>query len=86
MCEHWYEGEIQTQLSEVFNGVGRLRPRQVTLHIDSRVKPVTKPLRRTRFNLRDKVSDKFKKLLDKDNIEPVEGLTLWVDPILTVPK
>ena len=80
------EREIKAQLPEVFNGVGKLKSRQVTLHIDPRVKPVAKPPRRTPFNLRDNVTAKIKELLDKDIIEPVEGPTPWVNPIVIVPK
>ena len=38
------------------------------------------------LNFRDKVSAKITELLDKDIIEPVEGLTPWVNPIVIVPK
>lgn len=80
------EAQLQSQYPEVFSGVGKLKSRQVALHIDPKVKPVAQPLRRIPFNLRDKVEDKIKELLDKDIIEPVEGPTPWVNPVVIVPK
>ena len=77
---------LKIQYPEVFNGVGKLKTRQVTLHIDPSVKPVAQPLRRTPFNLRKKVEEKIKDLIDMDIIEAVDGPTPWVNPVVIVPK
>ena len=66
--------------------MGKLKSHQVTLHIKPKVKPVAQPLWSTPFNLRAKVSDKIKELLDKDIIEPVEGPNPWVSSIVIVTK
>ena len=50
------------------------------------VPPVVQPVRRTQFSLRDKVKEKIEELAVMDIIEPVEGPTLWVSPVVVVPK
>ena len=62
---------LKQQYPEVFSGIGKINTKQISLHIDSEVKPVAQPLRRTPFNLRQKVEKKIKELLDMDIIEPV---------------
>ena len=76
------EVNMKSQYPSVFGGVGKLKSRRVTLYIDPKVKPAAQTFRRTPFNLRGKVSDKIKKLLDKDIIEPVESSTPWVNPVI----
>ena len=50
------------------------------------VPPVAQPVRRIPFSLRDKVKEKIEELVAMDMIEPVEGPTLWVSPVVVVPK
>ena len=78
--------EIRRQYLSVFQGVGKLKSKQVTLHIDTSVQPVAQPLRRMPFNLREKVETKIDELLDLDIIERVDGPTPWVNPVVVVPK
>ena len=77
---------LKEQYPEMFSGVGKLNTKQISLHIDPEVKPVAQPLRRTPFNLRQKVEKKIKELLDMDIIEPVNGPTPWVNAAVIVPK
>ena len=77
---------LQQQFPEVFSGVGKLKSKQVTLHVDPKVKPVAQPLRRTPFNLQEKVERKIQELLDCDIIEEVDGPTPWVNPVVIIPK
>ena len=58
----------------------------MTLHVDPKVKPVAQPLRRTLFNLQEKVEKKIQELLDYDIIEEVDGPTPWVNPVVIIPK
>ena len=58
----------------------------VQLHINQDVKPIAQPARRVPFSLRDKVEEKINELVSPDIIEPVEGPTLWVNPVVIVPK
>ena len=50
---------LQQQFPEVFSGIGKLKSKQVTLHVNPKVKPVAQPLRRTSFNLQEKVEKKI---------------------------
>ena len=80
-------GEIlQKKFPEVFNGFGKLKGRAVKLHTDPNVTPVAQPLRRTPFSLRLKVEAKIQELIDLDIIEPAQGPTPWVNPVVVVPK
>ena len=78
--------DLERQYPEVFHGIGKLKGREITLHVDPSVEPVAQRLRRTPFNLREKVENKTQELLDADIIEQVEGPTPWVNPIVVVPK
>ena len=71
---------------DVFHGIGKLHSRQVKLHVDENVTPIAQPLRRTPYNVRDKVEAKINKLIDCDIIEPVENAPLCVNPVVIVPK
>ena len=76
----------QQQYPDVYKGVGKLRDVQVTIHTDPEVRPIAQPLRRTPYQLRQKVDRKIQELLKMDIIEPVEGPTPWVNPVVIVPK
>ena len=78
--------QIMDNYKEVFQGVGKLKDYQLKLHIDPNVTPVAQPARRIPFSLRDKVKDKINELIGMDIIEPVEGPTPWVSPVVVVPK
>ena len=77
---------LQQKYPQVFNGVDKLKDRTVQLHIDTDVRPIAQPIRKTPFSLRSKVENKIKELVDLDIIEPVEGPTPWVNPVVVVPK
>ena len=82
--------KLKQQYPDVFEGVGKLKNKQISLDIDPTVKPVAQPYRRIPFNLREKVKDKTTELLDLGIIEPVdepvEGPAPWVNPVVIVPK
>ena len=77
---------LQEKYPEVSSGVGKLKGRAVQLHIDPNVKPVAQPIRRTPFSLRSKVEEKIQELISLDIIEPADGPTPWVNPVVVVPK
>ncbi|KAJ8411216.1 hypothetical protein AAFF_G00172220 [Aldrovandia affinis] len=77
---------LEQQYPKLFQGVGKLNSKQVSLHINPEVKPVAQPLRRIPFNLRGAVEARIKQLMDMDIIEPVDGPTPWVNPVVIVPK
>lgn len=70
----------------LFEGIGKLKGFQAKLHIDPDVKPVAQPVRRIPFGLRSKVEAELQRLQDQDIIEPVEGPTPWVSPVVVIPK
>ena len=80
------EEEILCDYKEIFKGVGKLRGYQVKLYVDPEVPAVAQPVRRTPFSLREKVKKKIEELVAMDIIEPVEGPTPWVSPVVVVPK
>ena len=55
---------------------------QVHLHIDPSVPLVTQPHRRIPFHLRKKLDTELDKLERQGIIEPVDGPTPWVPPLL----
>jgi hypothetical protein len=77
---------VISEFDEVFHGVGKLKDVQVHLHIDKNVKPVVQPTRRIPFALRQKVAHELERLQQNDIIEPAQGPTLWVSPIVAFPK
>ncbi|KAJ8416539.1 hypothetical protein AAFF_G00358270 [Aldrovandia affinis] len=60
---------LQQQYPTVFQGVGKLKTKQVKLYIDTNVTPVAQPLRRIPFNLRGPVEGI---LLSEKGIGPTE--------------
>lgn len=77
---------MRSQYPDVFQGVGKLNTKQVSLYVNPDAQPVAQPLRRIPFNLRGPLERKIKELLDMDIIEEVNGPTPWVNPVVVVPK
>ena len=71
---------------EIFEGAGKFRDYQVKLHVDPEVTALAQPVRRTPFSLRENVKKKIEELIAMDIIEPLEGPTPWVSPVVVVPK
>lgn len=78
--------KIVIENPEVFNGVGKLKDFQLKIHADPTVRPVAQPPRRIPFHLRKQVAAKVEELERLDIIEPAEGPTPWVSPLVVVPK
>ena len=79
------EGIVSKHLS-VFSGVGKLKNFQVKIHIDPTVTPVIQPLKRLPYHTRAKVSEELDRLLKLNIIEPAEGHSRWINPVVVVPK
>ena len=86
ICTVTSKETIMSDYKEIFEGVGKLKDYQVKLHVNPDVPHVAQPVRRTPFSLRDKVKEKIEELVAMDIIEPVEGPTPWVSPVVVVPK
>ncbi|XP_068758051.1 uncharacterized protein [Montipora capricornis] len=81
------ESCIREKYKALFTGVGFLKGYELKLHIDETVKPVTQPVRRIPFGLREKVDKKLDQLLELDIIEEVpDGPSGWISPLVVVPK
>ena len=74
------------QNSVLFQGIGKLKDREIELHIDESVQPVAQPHRRIPFHLREKVENELDRLEQLDIIEKVDGPTDWISPVVIAPK
>jgi hypothetical protein len=74
--------------SKVFQGVGKLKNRQIELIVDKSVKPIAQRQRRIPFHLRGKVDTELCRLEQEDIIEkvPYTDETAWISPVVIVPK
>lgn len=78
--------QIVKKLPECFTEFGKLKDFQLEIPIDESVKPVVQTLRRIPFDLGDQLESKLDELEKLDIIEKTTGPTLWVSPIVVVPK
>ncbi|KAK3743001.1 hypothetical protein QZH41_007219 [Actinostola sp. cb2023] len=83
---HFSPQSIFDDFKECLEGVGKLKDFKAKLHVDETVKPVAQKQRPVPFGLREKVEMKLDELVNADIIEPVEGPTPWVSPVVVVPK
>ncbi len=74
--------------TQLFEGLGKLKGKQIELVIDENVTPVMQPLRRIPFHARKKLEDALAELIAKDIIEtvPDNDKAEWVSPVVLVPK
>ncbi|XP_022797518.1 uncharacterized protein K02A2.6-like [Stylophora pistillata] len=80
------EENLLRNFPECFEGVGKLKGFQAKLHVDISIKSVAQKLRPPPCGLRDKIEQKLKELVNCEIIEPVEGPTPWVSPVVVAPK
>lgn len=66
--------------------LSKLKDFQLQISIDKSVPPVIQPFRRIPFALRSRIEEQINELLRLDIIERVEGASVWVSPIVPVPK
>ncbi|CAF1080712.1 unnamed protein product, partial [Brachionus calyciflorus] len=79
--------KLRSKYRSLFSGrIGKLKNHEVELHIDESVKPIQQKLRPVPFHLRPLVEKEIKNMLEQDIIEPIQGPTPWVSPIVPVPK
>ena len=86
MAEKLTAEDIQKQYPNVCNGIGKLKNYQAKIHIDPNVTPVAQHTRRIPFAMHEKLEAKIHELLRDDIIEPVEGPTPWLSPLVIIPK
>ena len=80
------ERDLFAKYEKYFGGVGKLKNFKLKLHVDETVTAVAQPVRRIPFAMREKVEVKLQELLELDIIEPVEGQSSWVSPVVITPK
>ena len=78
--------DLCDKYAKVFQGLGKLKDREIKFHIDESVVPVAQSPRRIPFHLRDKVEKELERLEKMDVIEPVNGATPWVSNLVVAPK
>jgi len=81
-----YSNQIVQTHKELFKGVGKLKNFELTLHIDNDIPPKKQPIRRIPYHTKTKVSEELTRLKSLDIIEPVDGPTTWLNPIVVIPK
>ena len=70
------------EYKDVFEGIGKLKNFELTLHIDKSVPRAVQPSRKIPYNLRKKLLGKLIELEENDIIEKVERPTTWVSPLV----
>ncbi|XP_053381848.1 uncharacterized protein K02A2.6-like [Mercenaria mercenaria] len=78
--------DLNDKYKPVFNGLGKLKDKQIKFHIDESVIPTAQPARRIPFHVRDKVAQELEKLEKLDVIEKATGATPWVSNLVVAPK
>ena len=78
--------QLIAEFAHIFEGIGELKDFEVKLHIDQSVPPVAQPARRIPFHIRKKVSAALEQLEQQGIIEKVQGPTLFVSPLVVIPK
>ena len=77
---------ILNKYDNCFEGLGKLKDYQLKIHIDENIPPIAQNVLCVPFHVRHQVDEKLDELLNLDVIEPVEGPTPWVSPLVVVPK
>ena len=72
--------------SGLFEGIGKLKDREIKLHINENVPAVSQHHRKKPFHMHEKVEKELERLEKLDIIEKVDGPTDWVSPIVIAPK
>ena len=78
--------QLVRQYDDLFHGPGKLKGRQVKIHIDERVQPVAQPHRRVPFHVRKQLEEQLEKDEQQGVIERVDGPTPWVSSIVVARK
>ena len=71
---------------KLFEGSGKLKNAEVTLHIDESVPSIAQITRRIPFHIRKVVAKELINLEEQGIIEKVEEPTPWVSPLVIIPK
>lgn len=78
--------EEQLKFPGLFKGIGKLKNFTVKLHIDTSITLVANAHRRIPLHLRKATELELQHVVEMDIIEPLEGPTPWVSPVVVVTK
>ncbi len=79
--------KLRHEYSDLFSGLGKMKDKQIKLHIHEDVTPVAQSHRRIPFHVRKQVEDELDRLEKLDIIESVEGTeTPWISPNCRCPE
>lgn len=79
--------QISEKYKSLFEpGIGKVKGKEIKLHIDESVHPKQQKHRRIPFHTRKDVERELERLEKMDIIEKIDGPTPWVSPIVVVPK
>jgi hypothetical protein len=82
----YISSKISAKFPKVFEGVGKLKDFQQTIHVDPKIHPVAQAPRRVPFHVRRKLEAELDELQRLNIIEPVTGPTPWVSTLVVLPK
>ena len=80
------ERRVLQNYPSLFSGLGKMKNVEVKLHINENVKPMHQSQRHIPFHQLKNLEACVESLLQQDIIEPANGPTLWVSPMVSVPK
>ena len=78
--------KIIDKYETVFHGTGLLKNFKLQLHIDPTVVLFQQSIWCVPYHTKEKSSSRIRTIGKLDIIEKVDGLTTWVNPIVSVPK
>ena len=78
--------QLVREYDDLFHGLGKLKGRQVKIHVDETIPPVAQPHRRVPFHVRKQLEEQLEKDEQQGVIERIDGPTPWVSPVVVVPK
>lgn len=78
--------DVKRQYTKGFEGLGKLKHFQLVLPVDKDVQPVIQASRRIPYQLREKLEKKLHELEEMEIIEPINGPSEWISPVVIVPK
>ena len=79
------ERNVFQSYPSLFSGLGKMNV-EVKLHIDENVRPIHQSHRRIPFHQRKNLEAWVESLLQQDIIEPADGPTPWVSPVVLMSK
>ena len=81
-----YIQELLNKHRSFFQGMGKLKGREIKLEIDKSITPIAHRAGRIPLSMKSKVNEKLKEMHEQDIIVKVEGVTPWLSQLIAIPK